>query len=455
MTFQDLLEVKTDKERMDFVLSAINAHKSSDEYKKAIDGYLYSTGKNATIMAFQKLLYKITGEAVPDNWSANHKCKSGFFKRFVIQSASYLLGNGATFTDNAKNKEKLGKDFDKQLYKAGKIALSQVTAFGFFNKDHLEVFSLRDFAPLYDEENGALMAGIRFWQIDNSKPLRATLYEIDGYTDFIKRKDEDIQILNSKRPYLLYAKVSNIDGTRIYGGANYPTFPIVPLWGNPEHQSELVGIREQIDCYDLIKSGFANDIDEASVLYWTITNSGGMSDEDLARFKHKMKTLGVANLPNTDDGSKAEAHTIDVPYEAREAMLDRLEKDLYKDYMALDVEHIASGATTATQIRASYEPLNEKIDEFEFCILEFLEGVFAVAGIEDTVTFTRSQIVNVQEDVETVLTASDFLDDEYITKKILTLMGDADEFEDLQKRKDAESYNRLEDTDLDTDVGGG
>ena len=79
---------------MAFVLSAIGEHKSSDIYRTAVDAEKYASGKNATIMNYQKLLYTLTGKAVPDNYTANHKCASGFFKRFVTQEAAYLLGNG-------------------------------------------------------------------------------------------------------------------------------------------------------------------------------------------------------------------------------------------------------------------------------------------------------------------------------------------------------------------------
>jgi hypothetical protein len=106
---------------------------------------------------------------------------------------------------NEATAKKLGDDFDTQLQKIGKMALSGAVAFGFFNYDHVEVFSIREYAPLYDEENGALMAGVRFWQIDAKKPLRATFYEMDGYTDYIwnTRDNKDGQVLHDKRPYIL------------------------------------------------------------------------------------------------------------------------------------------------------------------------------------------------------------------------------------------------------------
>lgn len=441
-TYQDLTSVgEVEQKRMDFVLEAIREHKQSEAYRIAKDAELYASGRNATIMNYQKLLYTLTGKAVPDNYSANHKCASGFFKRFVTQEAAYLLGNGITF-EKDDTKEKLGKNIDSVLYKGAKSALVQAVSFGFYNKDHIEMYDLTEFVPLYDEENGALMAGIRFWQIDDTKPLRATLFEVDGYTDYIKRKDEDMAVLNEKRTYIQIVKSSEADGEVIYDGQNYPSFPIVPLWANPEKQSELVGKREQIDCYDLIKSGFANDLDDASMIYWTITNAGGMSDIDLAKFLERMKIVKAAVVDGDDGGTKAEAHTLDVPYQGREAYLSRLEKDLYKDSMALDTEQIAAGQVTATQIEAAYEPLNQKADEFELCIHEFINGILAVAGIEDTATFTRSQIVNRKEEIETLLTAGEYLDSEYITEKILTLLGDGDKAEDVLQKVQAEEVDR-------------
>lgn len=438
-TYQDLTSVgEVEQKRMDFVLDAIREHKASEAYRIAKDAELYASGRNATIMNYQKLLYTLTGKAVPDNYSANHKCASGFFKRFVTQEAAYLLGNGITFENDA-TKDKLGKNIDSVLYKGAKSALIQKVAFGFYNKDHVEMYNFTDFVPLFDEEDGALKAGIRYWQIDDNKPLRMTLFELDGYTDYVKRKGEDMAVLNDKRTYIQVVKSSEADGETIYDGQNYPAFPIVPLWANPEKQSELVGKREQIDCYDLIKSGFANDLDDASMIYWTITNAGGMDDVDLAKFIERMKTVKAATIDG-DEGMKAEAHTVDVPYQSREAYLSRLEKDLYKDCMALDTEQIAAGNVTATQIEAAYEPLNQKTDEFELCIHEFINGILAVAGIEDTATFKRSQIVNRSEETTMVLQAAEYLDDETVLRKLPFLTED--EIDGILQRKDAEEIDR-------------
>lgn len=439
-TFQDLLKVgENEIDRMRFVSEVIAQHKSSDLYKTAKLADEYDRKQNRTIVQFQKLLYDATGQAIPDNVSANYKITSGFFNRFTTQQVQFLLGNGVTWNED-KTAKVLGENFDKELQKAAKSALCSSVAFGFFNYDHLEVFSALEFAPMYDEENGALRAGVRFWQVDASKPLRATLYEEDGYTDYMW-KDGKEEILKEKRKYVVTVGRTEIGGDEIYDGENYPTFPIVPLWANPHKQSELVGLREQIDAYDLIKSGFCNTIDEASFIYWTINNAGGMDEIDLSEFVSRLRTIHAATVEDT--GATAQANTLEAPHEGREALLDRLAKDMYADYMALNVDEIKGGANTATQIRAAYEPMNNKADQFEYCVADFLKGILEVAGIEDTPTFTRSYLINTQEEISTVLQAATYLSDDYVTRKILTLLGDADKADEMLKQLEADEYKRV------------
>lgn len=448
-TYQDLLEIgENDQGRIEFVRKVINEFKSSALYLDSVTAYEYKRRRNVTIRKYQKLLYTMSGKTVPDNWSANWKMASNFFSRFVTQEVQYLLGNGISWKNDG-TVDRLGKNFDTQMQKIGKDALVGGVAFGFWNLDHLEVFDTCEFAPLYDEENGALMAGVRFWQLAADKPLRATFYEPDGFTEYIWKRGEG-SILKEKRAYVLKYRTTEADGTEIYDFENYPGFPIIPMWGNTDHQSELVGIREQIDCYDLIKSGFANDIDDASQIYWLIQNAGGMDDVDLAKFIHHMRTVKAAVVE--DDGAKAEAHTIDVPYESREMLLTRLSNDLYRDAMALDTKEIAGGAVTATQIRAAYEPLNSKTDEFEYCVHEFLDKLLAIAGITDEkATFTRSMLLNKSEEIDSVMKSAASLPADYVTRKIVTILGDGDMADEIVKQMQADELGRagLNDTEED------
>ena len=448
-TYQDLLSVgESDVDRMEFVLSVINEHKSSPMYKNAVIADQYDRQMNTTIMQYKKALFNLQGRPVDDIWSANYKLCSNFFSRFVTQQNQFLLGNGITWKEESTDKA-LGDDFDTKVQDGGRAALVGGVSFGFWNLDRLIIFKAQEFAPLLDEENGALRAGVRFWQLASDKPMRATFYEEDGYTDYIwKKKDTkgmEGEVLHDKRPYILKLRSSEADGTEIYDGENYPAFPIVPFWGNPHHQSELLGIRASIDAYDIVKSGFADDLDTAQV-YWVLHNVGGMDDMDLQQF---IERLHINHAASVDDaaGTAVDVHTVDIPHESREKLLDRIERDLYKDYMALDVQNIASGAATATEIRAAYEPMNSKADEYEYCVIEFLKGILAVAGIEDDPTFTRSYIVNVQEEVQTVLQAAQYLPEDYVTEKVLTLLGDIDLVEEIKNQMEADGFEQINSAD--------
>lgn len=446
-TYQDLVNVgKNEADRMDFLIQAIGDHAGSSQYKTAVDADLYYRHMNPTIMKAQKIMYNLLGQAVHDQYSANNKIPCRYYFYFITQEVQFLLGNGVSFSDQ-KTLDRLGKGFEKTLQRIATKALNGGVAYGFWNVDHLEAFGISGadgepaFVPLYDEENGALKAGIRYWQVDETKPLRLTLYEEDGFTEYIKRKDEEMQILQEKRDYVQIVEKSEASGTVIYNGGNYPGFPIVPLF-NVNKQSELVGTKETLDAYDLMASALVNNIDDGNLIYWVLKNCGGMDDIDDVKFVERLKTLHVAHADG-DDGSSIEAHTIEAPFEANETALERLRGQLFDDFMALDVKEIAGGSTTATQIEAAYEPLNAKADLFEYQVTEFVEGILSLLGIDDTPTYTRSMIVNQQEMIQTVLSSASYLSEDYVTKKVLEILGDIDRADDVIAEKREEEVMKM------------
>ena len=441
-TYQDWLEVAEGSElqRMDFIKAFIKEHQESSLYIRAVEAEEYFAGQNSTIKKYEKYIFNAKGDAIPDVFSANHKVASRFFYRSVMQANSTLLGNGITWKTGAGAKA-LGPDFDRKIIKAGRNAQVGGVSFGFYNNGKVDVFKITEFAPLYDEEDGALKAGVRFWQVDAKKPLRATMFELDGFTEYQWDKNHpEGFVRQEKRPYIIVKQTTEAFGDEIFEFKNYPSFPIVPCWANENKQSELTPIRATLDCYDLINSKYANDIDDASLIYWTIQNAGGMADNELVEFIDKMRKLHAAQL---DNDQIIQPTTVDVPFQGREALLDRLEKQLYRDAMALNTYDVANGAVTATQIEAAYEPLNQKLDTYEAEMTDFIIRLLTVAGVEDEPTYTRSIIVNRTEEINTITNSALYLDDEYVTEKIMTLLGDKDKVEEIINKRAAEDIQRM------------
>jgi hypothetical protein len=290
----------------------------------------------------------------------------------------------------------------------------------------LYVFKATEFVPLWDEYDGTLKAGIRFWRIDRECPMSVVLYEIDGYTKYrtTDETDSDLNLVESKRPYIQTVQYTEADeAPEVVGEQNYSSLPIVPMWGSRLQQSTLVGMKQAIDSYDLIRSGFANDLTDCAQIYWILENYGGMSDEDLDKFRDQLKLLHIANA-DTSDGGKVTPYVQEIPYQARKEYLDHMRQGIYEDFGGLDVSNISAAAKTATEINAAYQPLDENADDFEYQVTEAIQQILALMGIEDTPVFKRNRISNQLEQVQMVMMEAPYLDNATILQKLPNISPD-------------------------------
>ena len=440
-TYQDLAALgDNEKERLEFAFSVMQDHQASAEYRAALVAEEYYSGVNTTITNFNKYIRDAFGKLVPDVWSPNHKIACHYYPYLVDQLALFLLGNGVSF-EKSETKARLGKDFDKTCVKILTNALNGGVAWGFANSDRIMAFTTLEFAPLKDEETGFVRAGVRFWRLSENKPLRLTLYEEDGFTEIIQRQGEPLQILAEKQPYVEIVATSEATGDQELSveGRNYPAFPVVPLY-NAKEQSELVGNREAHDALDLMLSGLVNNVDAGEFIYWVLKNSNGFDQADANRFIQLLKTSHVALVDSEDD---VQAHSPQVNFAASQTAIEELRRQVFDNHMGLDVRNIASGAATATQIRAAYEPLNSKADKLEYQITEFINGILAVFGIDDEPTYTRSFIVNQLESVQTIVAAGAELPRDYKVRKILEILGDIDKTDEVLAALVEEEANRF------------
>ncbi len=464
LTFQDF---STASDKKAFMARAINEHLLSDAYKKATIADAYDHQRNTTITNYVRTIFTLSGTPIEDFTASNNRLCSNFFHRLNTQRCTYLLGNGVTFTEHKRKakgedgievtidetKEKLGNKFDTALKKIGYKALIHGVCYGFWNLDKLHMFPLTEFVPLLDEYTGALRAGIRFWKLSSNKPMIAVLYEEDGYTKYqTKSRGEDtfdnsvnkydinnldFEEVEPKKSYITKYEHTDAGGDVVIGEENYGSLPIVPLYGSDLKQSTLVGMREKIDSYDLISSGFANDLSDCSQVYWIVENAGGMTDADLAKFRDRLKINHIASADTSYD-SKITPYTQDIPYNARKCYLDDIRASLYEDFGGLDVHTVAAGATN-DHIDAAYQPMDEEADDFEYQVCEFIQQILALIGIEDTPTFKRNRISNQKEQVEMVMMEANYLDDETILSKLPNITPD--EIAGILARKDDEKFD--------------
>lgn len=453
VTYQDWLATP-DYDKLELLMNVIKGYKASADFKDGLTANAYFRAENPvvmskTILKARKAEYtdakgRKRARAVTEDVVGN-RISSGILYRFVTQQNQFLLSEGVTLKDDA-TKEKLGHDFDEQLEQLGEKALLHGVAWGFWNAGQLEIIeavkdSLSGAVALVDERTSEPMLLAQFWQVNAQRPMYVRLFTLDGVAEYRENKDKELEEITPLRPYVLRT-ITDALGTEVVGGENYPVLPVRPLCANSERRSELTpAIKSKIDAYDSILSDFADNLDRANDVYWVLNNFGGTMD-DVAELLEQINRLkAVSNLSDgTGAASTAEPHTIEVPYAARKEALDLLEKALYQDYMALNMDVLTGGSLTNVAIRTATANLNLKANRYEWQVRKFVREILLLAGIEsDEIRFKRQTIANESETVADIAVMRDYIDQETALKLNPYILQE--EIPDIEARVAAEKMN--------------
>ena len=434
----------------------VESYKSSDFFRAAIEANRYFDGCNPALD--DKYLLRVetrevnAGDGEKMRYAdtvrvAGNRVPSSFLRRFVCQQNQYLLGNGVTLKD-AEAKQRLGRGFDVKMQQLGESALLHGVSYGYWNLDHLEPISAAvdldsGCVGLLDEVTGEIGTAIQFWRVSSTRPLYMRIFEPDGVTVVNFHRDQYHEV-QAKREYRLHVRRDAL-GETVTGGENYGMLPVIPLYANDEHQSELTpSIRAKIDMYDRIMSDFGDNLDRANDVYWVLNNFGGSVDQAL-QVVQEINELKVAmSVSDGTSTSSAEPHTIEVPYAARQTALTLLEKALYSDFMALSMDELTGGSLTNVAIQAAMTNLNLKCDHYEWQCLDFVQRVLRLIGVEtEEIAFKRRQIANQSETVQDIYIMRSDIDRETALK--LNPYISQDDIPGILEALDAEEVSGLPD----------
>ena len=433
LTHSDLVKCGNDEEkRMRFVESVITEFQSSEEYKWADKAKKYYYIENPEIEAVEKIIYDMQGAAHKDIITPNNKIKNGYFPSIIDGHVSHLLTNGVSFGDS-KNKEKLGKNFDdvtKEIYRESLIC---GCGYGFFNGDRTIQLPYLNTRQIVDDYTGDLTDCVFFTQIAFDKPKVMTLYEPDGYTEYVQEYDKPMQIRKKKTPYHYIQRSNAAEGEYYVSESQTSKLPIIPMYSLTK-KSLLRGSLDKLVGLDLMSSQLVNNVSQSELIYWVLKNYGGMDDIADANFIVNLIKTHIIHV--NDDGS-AEPHQIQVPFEANDAAFQRLKKELYVCMHGVDHETIRAGNPTATEIDSAYTEQRNFSGNSESKVFDYIRGTMKVAGIEEDETFTveYNETVNTSEAIQNTIASAQWLGEQATTEKLVMLNGLGDKLEEIQKQK--------------------
>lgn len=371
---------------------------------KMLEGERYFRGQNDILKRDLKtytVFDQTTGkhkEIVNENKSDEH-IPHGFYWKQVNQKKNYVCGKPITITyslPKLDNKEKteqeksaekkivnivwntLGVNFEKLIKNRVKEASNKGRAWIHPNyrngKLVFDKYPSEECIPIYDNETQSYLIGfIHFYKIQDltgKEPKERTYVEYWDEKEvryYIETEVENTTVyledVTRPRPECHWYReiydtaLNDLKRTERH---SWGRVPFIEVENNEEKMTDLEPIKPLIDAYDLINSNFVNTVEDLKEIIWLINGYGA---EDLLALIENLKVNGIART--NDTAGKIDAKLLDIPYEARQALLKGLKELIYEFGRAVDTTNkdLVGSAPSGVSLEFLYTDLDMKADD--------------------------------------------------------------------------------------------
>ncbi|MCI9141598.1 MAG: phage portal protein [Lachnospiraceae bacterium] len=179
--------------------------------------------------------------------------------------------------------------------------------------------------------------------------------------------------------------------------------PFIPFRNNNIDTDDLINIKPLIDVYDKVFSGFINDLDDIQELIFILKGYGGTK---LNGFLQDLKKYKVIKL-DPDEDADAKTLSIEIPIEARNAVLEATRKAIFEQGQGFDPQPENFGNQSGEALKFMYAMLEMKTGlmqtEFETGFAKLVRAVCRFYGLQcDKIVqiWTRTSIKNDTEQAQ-------------------------------------------------------
>lgn len=179
--------------------------------------------------------------------------------------------------------------------------------------------------------------------------------------------------------------------------------PFIPFRNNNIDTDDLINIKPLIDVYDKVFSGFINDLDDIQELIFVLMGYGGT---ELNGFMQDLKKYKVIKL-DPDEDADAKTLSIEIPIEARNAVLEATRKAIFEQGQGFDPQPENFGNQSGEALKFMYAMLEMKTGlmqtEFETGFAKLVRAVCRFYKLQcDKIVqiWTRTSIKNDTEQAQ-------------------------------------------------------
>lgn len=371
---------------------------ASQKKKQAKVGVDYYEGKH-DIRGYRIFFVNADGVLQEDKTKSNIKIAHPFFKIIADQEVQYILsGEGGIFkSDIPELQAELdtyfnnNDEFMSELYDVVLGSIVKGTDYFYAYKgDHgRTAFQCADSLGVIEvkaKETDDHCDYVIYHYIDrigkdNKKIRRIQVWDEKETHFFCQEGDGQIEVDNTQeinpRPHILYKEGG--DKSTYFDGFGY--IPFFPLNNNKKQQSGLMLIKDQIDSYDLMNCGLANNIQDTNEALYVVKGFQGDNLDELMLNIRTKKHIGV------DENGGVEIKTIDIPYEARKTKMEIDEKNIFRFGFGVNTESLKdTSATVSVAIKSAYANLDLKCNGFNKGLKKFFRKILkpVLSEINDT-----------------------------------------------------------------------
>ena len=346
------------------------------------------------IRDYRIFFFDADGQLKEDKTKSNIKISHPFFTELVDQEVQYMLSgkDGFIRSDNPELQTELdayfneNEDFLSELYEVltGCVSKGFEYAYAYKNAEDKTAFQCADSLGVVEVKAKETDDGceyVIYWYVDrigkdNKRIKRIQVWDKDQTFFYVQEDNGKILLDESQeinpRPHTIYKK--DKDDATYYEGFGF--IPFFRLDNCKKQFSGLKPIKALIDDYDIMSCGLSNNIqDTAEALYVVKGFQGDNLDELMTNVKAK-KHIGV------DENGGVEVHTVDIPYQARQAKLDLDEKNIYRFGMGFNSAQLGDGNITNVVIKSRYALLDLKCNKLEIRLKQFMRKLLKVVLAE-------------------------------------------------------------------------
>ena len=457
----------------------IAAH-DTDAMKVGVNYY-----RNKSDIIHRKMYYyDASGRKIEDPAKENHKLVNNWHKLLVDQKVSYLVGRPMVFSvdggqggfaGSAGASDEQNRDFsDKLNVLLGEVWDDTVAdiATNASNKgmEWLHVYidksghfkyviiPAEQIIPIYDNAHKQSLEGLLHYYtvvVDGANRYRAEWWTRENVTVYLENDGGEFELDPGTAPN------PSPHYQRKGAGHGWGKVPFVEFPNNSMRTGDIEVTKSLIDQYDLAISDFANNISEVQEL---VTILKGYEGTNLAEFRHNLRYFKAIKVrPGNDSGvDKLEFH---IPVEAKAALLDRLEENIFMFGQGVNSTTDKFGSSpSGASLEFLYTLLDLKASmmerKFRRSVKRLLWFVTEYVNMEHgktyssesiSVTFRKNMVQNTHEIVDTLKASRDMISDETIVALHPMIESPTDEYQRLVDQRKNEASSTIDLTKVNID----